>query len=40
MAFPTGLIGQPLDGWFNRVKLAGGRFNGLLTGGLSRFPVA
>jgi hypothetical protein len=37
MAFPSGFIGQPLDGWFNRVKPAGGRFNGLLPGSLSWF---
>jgi hypothetical protein len=40
MAFPSGLIGQPLHGWFNRVKLAGGRFNGLLSGGSSQSRVA
>jgi hypothetical protein len=39
MAFPAGLIGQPLDGWRSTVNLAGGRFNGLFTGGLSQYKV-
>jgi hypothetical protein len=36
MAFPAGLIGQPLDGWLSTVNVAGGRFNGLFTDGLSQ----
>jgi hypothetical protein len=36
MAFPSGLLGQPLDGWFSAVKMGGGRLNGLLRGGLSQ----
>jgi hypothetical protein len=39
MAFPSGLRGQPLDGWFSVVKIGGGCFNGLLSGGLSQFRV-
>jgi hypothetical protein len=30
MAFPSGLIDQPLDGWYSAGAMSGGRFNGLL----------
>jgi hypothetical protein len=39
MAFPSGFIGQPLDGWYDPGTMGEGRFNGLLTSGLSRFRV-